>query len=80
MDRNGSTFRNTVVGVVMSTVMAFGVVAGLAGSAQAQVSSQYDASIDSTIADIQAFWTEAMPDVYDTAVREVLGFARSVNP
>ena len=30
----------------------------------AQVSSTYDASIDSTIADIQAYWTTTMPDVY----------------
>jgi acetyl esterase/lipase len=28
----------------------------------------------------QIMFREAMPDVYDTAVREVLGFARSVNP
>jgi len=49
----------------MATVMAFGVVAGVAGtSAGAQVSSTYDASIDATIADIQAFWATAMPSVY----------------
>ncbi|MFI5053676.1 MAG: neutral zinc metallopeptidase, partial [Acidimicrobiia bacterium] len=48
----------------MATVMAFGVVAGVATSAQAQVSSSYDASIDATIADIQGFWTTTMPDVY----------------
>ncbi|HEX4530651.1 MAG TPA: neutral zinc metallopeptidase [Acidimicrobiia bacterium] len=49
----------------MATVVAFGVVAGVAaGDAGAQVSSKYDASIDSTIADIQAFWTTAMPAVY----------------
>ena len=65
MDRNPNTFRNRLVGVVMATVMAFGVVAGVAAvDAGAQVSSKYDASIDSTIADIQAFWTSAMPDVY----------------
>ena len=28
------------------------------------MSSKYDASIDSTIADIQAFWTQTMPTVY----------------
>ena len=28
------------------------------------MSSKYDASIDSTIADIQAFWTSTMPTVY----------------
>ena len=28
------------------------------------MSSQYDASIDATIADIQAFWATTMPDVY----------------
>ncbi|HEU5308894.1 MAG TPA: neutral zinc metallopeptidase [Acidimicrobiia bacterium] len=49
----------------MATVMAFGVVAGVAGgSASAQVSTKYDASIDATIADIQNFWSQAMPDVY----------------
>ena len=49
----------------MATVMAFGVVAGISRSrASAQVSSKYDASIDSTLADIQNFWTQAMPDVY----------------
>jgi len=48
----------------MATVMAFGVVAGVAGSAGAQVSSKYDASIDATLADIQQFWSQAMPDVY----------------
>jgi predicted metalloprotease len=64
MDRNGSNFRNKLVGVAMATVMAFGVVAGVAGSAGAQVSSKYDASIDATLADIQHFWTQTMPDVY----------------
>jgi predicted metalloprotease len=64
MDRNGRDLRKTFIGLAMATVMAFGVVAGVAGSAQAQVSSKYDASIDSTIADIQSFWTTAMPDVY----------------
>jgi predicted metalloprotease len=65
MNRNGSELRNKLVGAAMATVMAFGVVAGVAsGSASAQVSSKYDASIDATIADIQNFWTQAMPDVY----------------
>ena len=65
MDRNPNTFRNRLVGVAMATVMAFGVIAGVAaGDAGAQVSSKYDASIDSTIADIQAFWTSTMPTVY----------------
>jgi predicted metalloprotease len=65
MDRNGRELRNKLVGVAMATVMAFGVVAGVAsGSAGAQVSSKYDASIDATIADIQTFWSQAMPDVY----------------
>ena len=73
MDRNGSELRNKLghtlghklVGVAMATVMAFGVVAGIgSGPASAQVSSKYDASIDATLADIQNFWTEAMPDVY----------------
>ena len=65
MDRNPNTFRNRVVGVAMATVLAFGVIAGVAaGDAGAQVSSKYDASIDSTIADIQAFWTSTMPAVY----------------
>jgi predicted metalloprotease len=49
----------------MATVMAFGVVAGItSGPASAQVSSKYDASIDATLADIQNFWSQAMPDVY----------------
>src|SRR5207245_5620343 len=64
MDRNGSTLRKTFIGAVMATVMALGVVAGVAGGAGAQVSSKYDASIDSTLADIQSFWSSAMPDVY----------------
>jgi hypothetical protein len=65
MDRNPNTFRNRLVGVAMATVVAFGVIAGVAaGDAGAQVSSKYDASIDSTIADIQAFWTSTMPAVY----------------
>lgn len=49
----------------MATVMAFGVVAGVAtGPASGQVSSPYDASIDATLADIQHFWSQTMPDVY----------------
>jgi predicted metalloprotease len=49
----------------MATVMAFGVVAGVAGStASAQVSTRYDASIDATLADIQNYWTQTMPGVY----------------
>jgi len=65
MDRNGNTLRNKLLGLVLATVMAFGVVAGVAaGGADAQVSSRYDASIGSTIADIQTFWTSTMPEVY----------------
>jgi predicted metalloprotease len=69
MDRNGRELRNKLghklAGVAMATVMAFGVVAGLgSGAASAQVSSKYDAPIDATLADIQNFWTQAMPDVY----------------
>src|SRR3954447_1459118 len=69
MDRNGRELRNTLghklAGVSMATVMAFGVVAGLASNtASAQVSTKYDASIDATLADIQDYWASAMPDVY----------------
>ena len=77
MDRNGRELRNTFghrlghkfgykcAGIAMATVMAFGVVAGIgSGAASAQVSSKYDASIDATLADIQSFWSQAMPDVY----------------
>ena len=69
MDRNGIAFRkkigHRIVGAAIATVMAFGVVAGVAsGPSGAQVSSKYDASIDSTLADIQNFWTQTMPDVY----------------
>ncbi len=65
MDRNGRELRNKLVGAAMATVMAFGVIAGISGgTASAQVSSKYDASIDSTLADIQNFWTQTMPDVY----------------
>ena len=64
MDTNPHRIRNTFLSFTMATVMAFGVVAGLGGTAQAQVSSKYDASVDSTIADIQAYWTATMPDVY----------------
>ena len=69
MDRNGRELRNKLghkfVGAAMATVMAFGVIAGISSSsASAQVSSKYDASIDSTLADIQSFWTQTMPAVY----------------
>ncbi len=64
MDTNPHRIRKTFFSVTMATVMAFGVVAGIGGTAQAQVSSHYDASVDSTIADIQAYWTATMPDVY----------------
>ena len=65
MDRNGRELRNKVAGVAMATVMAFGVVAGVAStSAGAQVSKSYDAGIDATLADIQNFWSQAMPDTY----------------
>src|SRR4029079_13031562 len=69
MDRNGRELRNKLghklAGVAMATVMAFGVVAGItSGPAGAQVSSTYDASIDATLADIQNYWSQAMPDVY----------------
>src|SRR5262245_21827833 len=65
MDRNGRELRNKFVGVVMATIVAFGVVAGVvASSADAQVSTKYDASIDATLADIQTYWAQTMPDVY----------------
>ncbi len=64
MDTTRHTLRNRILTFTMATVTAFGVVAGIGGSAGAQVSTHYDAPVDSTIADIQAFWTAAMPDVY----------------
>jgi len=65
MDPNGRALRNKFIGVAMATVMAFGVVAGITSSvADAQVSTKYDASIDATLADIQAYWAQTMPDVY----------------
>ena len=64
MDTNPHRFRNSLFSYAMATVMAFGAIAGIGGGADAQVSSRYDASVDSTIADIQAFWTATMPDVY----------------
>jgi len=64
MHRSGNDLRNRIVGLAMVTVMAFGAVAGVATSADAQVSSKYDASVDATIADIQAYWTATMPSVY----------------
>src|SRR3954451_2146552 len=65
MDRNRRKLRNKIVGVAMATVMAFGLVAGVAsGTASAQVSKSYDASVDATLADIQGFWSQAMPDTY----------------
>ena len=51
MDRNRRDLKNTVVGLAMATVMAFGVIAGLATASDAQVASTYDASVDATIAD-----------------------------
>ncbi len=64
MDTTRHALRNRILTFTMATVMAFGVVAGIGGAADAQVASRYDASVDSTIADIQAFWTATMPDVY----------------
>jgi predicted metalloprotease len=64
MQTNAHTLRNRLLTFTMVTVMAFGAIAGLGGVADAQVSSKYDASVDSTLADIQAFWTTTMPDVY----------------
>src|SRR5882757_8205515 len=78
MDRNARELRNKLghklVGVAMATVMAFGVIAGISSSAaSAQVSSKYDASIDSTLADIQNFWTQTMPDVYGQPYEAIPG-------
>jgi predicted metalloprotease len=64
MDTTRHTLRNRILTFTMATVMAFGVVAGVGGAADAPVSSRSDASVDSTIADIQAFWAATMPDVY----------------
>ncbi len=64
MDTNAHTLRNRLLIFSMATVMAFGAIAGISGTADAQVSSKYDASVDQTIADIQAYWTATMPDVY----------------
>lgn len=71
MDTTRHTLRNRILTFTMATVMAFGAVAGLGGAADAQVSSHYDASVDSTIADIQAFWTATMPDVYGQAYEAI---------
>jgi predicted metalloprotease len=56
--------RHTILTFAMATVMAFGVVAGVAGEAHAQVAQSYDAPVDATIADIQNYWTQTMPGVY----------------
>ena len=66
MDKNGNTFRNKLVGAGDGHGHGLRRRRRRRGDAtrDAQVSSQYDASIDSTIADIQAFWATAMPDVY----------------
>ena len=71
MDTTRHTLRNRILTFTMATVMAFGAVAGLGGAADAQVSSHYDASVDSTIADIQAFWTATMPSVYGQAYEAI---------
>jgi predicted metalloprotease len=71
MDTNPHRFRNTLLSFTMATVMAFGVIAGIGGAAGAQVSTHYDASVNSTIADIQAFWTATMPDVYGQAYEAI---------
>src|SRR4051812_10899349 len=71
MDTHLHCFRNRLVTLAMVTAMAFGAIAGLGQAANAQVSSRYDASVDSTIADIQSFWAATMPDVYGQQYEEI---------
>ena len=67
LSHSARSLRNRALVFALTTVLALGVVAGLATSAEAQVSSSYNASVDATIADIQSFWATTMPQVYGQA-------------
>ena len=41
------------------------------GSASASGASRYDASVESTIADIQAYWSQTLPSVYHTDYKAI---------
>jgi predicted metalloprotease len=67
MHTSGNDLRNRIVGLALATVMALGVVAGVATSSDAQVASSYDRPVDATIADIQSYWAATMPGAYGQA-------------
>ena len=56
--------RKFVAALTATTLAGMLTLATGVGVAQAQVGKTYDASVDETIADIQAYWTRTMPDVY----------------
>jgi predicted metalloprotease len=62
--------RNTTIALGLATlVVALAstvVLAGTVGVAGALVSGRYDASVDATVADIQAYWAQSLPQVYGT--------------
>ena len=60
--------RNVVVAVVLAAVVA---VSGVVGTSTDVEASRYDASVDSTTADIQAYWTTTMPSVYGAAYKPI---------
>jgi len=60
----GPRIRKFVAALTATTLAGMLMLATGAGVAQAQVGKTYDASVDQTIADIQAYWTATMPGVY----------------
>ena len=67
-----SSIRTTTIALVLAVLTALVGVPALSGVATGAVSvTRYSANADATIADIQAFWSDALPAVYGTAYEPI---------
>ena len=69
--RPGRHLRSTSIAVVLAALTALVGLPALSGIATGAVSSRYSASAESSIADIQTFWSDTLPAVYGTAYEPI---------
>ncbi len=60
--------RTVVLALALASVIAVG---GVLGSASESGASRYDASVESTIADIQSYWSQTLPSVYHAGYQAI---------
>src|SRR4051794_28945719 len=60
--------RTLGLALVLAAILAVG---GVVGAGSASGASRYGASVESTIADIQSYWSQTLPSVYHTTYKAI---------